>query len=313
MIRSLEVLLTKNRAARTAKSTLQWLCEHEQNFSISPAPTEAVPWHVKPLAELMFLLTALKRHGLATPAVERLSEGALADASVFDWHELAAYDPSAATGMTIVADFFQSFGRPVPFDQSYFSLMNGIDYFDGIDRLPYREMDLVYNLGRIVAPEYERTLSSWFRSTAFGRQQHVVRYSIDDLYSITHAVFYLTDLGLRDVELVLDRDTAERLRSELATLTAAMLRADNRDVLGELLLCWLFCGVENNPLNRTIFNHALQQMLASVTDAGAVAPTNEIFRQSVSGQASFNKLYHTTLVGAFLFALLSGTHSYAVN
>jgi hypothetical protein len=182
-----------------------------------------------------------------------------------------------------------------------------------MDRLPYREMDFVYNLGRILSPEYEQSLAEWFRSTAFGRRQHIVRYTIDDLYSITHAVFYLTDLGLRKLECVLDPETAARLRSELVTLTAAMVRADNTDVLGELMLCWLFCDVENNFFNKLVFDRALQVMLSAITEDGAVAPTAEIFRQARSARASFAKLYHTTLVGAFLFSLLSGSESYAVN
>lgn len=313
MIRSIEALISRTRVARASKKTLSWLSDHESNFQISPAPTEPVPWHVKPLAELMFLLTAFKRHGLASRAVDQMSAGVLSEARAFDWHELAAYDPSAATGMTIVADFFNCFNQPVPFDTRFFGFMNQIDYFGGIDRLPYRHMDLLYNLGRIVSPQYENTLARWFDSTSFGRQQHIVRHTIDDLYSITHAVFYLTDLGLRKAECIVDSSMAARIRSELVTLTAAMIRADNTDVLGELMLCWLFCDVGTKGVNGLVFDRALQVMLSSVTAQGAVAPTAEAFRQSLSGKASFAKLYHTTLVGAFLFNLLSGSESYALN
>lgn len=313
MIRSIEALYYKHRVSQAGKRAISWLSDHETDFRIFPVPAEAVPWHIKPIAELMFLLTALKRHGLQASAVERLAPRILAEASTFDWHELAAYDPSAATGMTIAADFFESFHQPIPFDKQFFKFMNEIEYFEGLDRLPYRQMDFVYNLGRILSPAYEQSLADSFRSTAFGRRQHVVRYTIDDLYSITHAVFYLTDLGLRKLECVLDPETAARLRSELVTFTAAMVRADNTDVLGELMLCWLFCEVESSPFNRLVFNRALQVMLSAITEHGAVAPTAEIFRQAQSGRPSFAKLYHTTLVGAFLFSLLSGSESYALN
>jgi hypothetical protein len=126
-------------------------------------------------------------------------------------------------------------------------------------------------------------------------------------------VFYLTDLGLRAVECMLDSPTARRLRDEIATLTAAMLRGDNTDVLGELLLCWLFCGIGSSGLNRVIFDLAVHQMMAAATKDGAVAPSARIFRQAMAGQATFKQLYHTTLVAAFLFNLLSETGTYAIH
>jgi hypothetical protein len=313
MIRTLQNFLDRQFVARMGKRTIGWLCEHENDFRIARVETAAVPWQVKPLAELMFLLTALKRHGVSNSSLARLSDGAAIEADRFDWHELAAYDPSAATGMALVADFFRTFGRTAPFETRYFSCLNDIDYFEGMDRLPYRDMDLAYNLGRIVSPEYEKDIPKWFASTAFGRGQHVVRYTIDDVYSLTHAIFYLADLGMRDPAELLDRATAARLRSELATLTGAMMRADNTDVLGELLLCWIFCRVEPITVNRMIFEHALRQMMASVTADGAVAPTASIFQQAKAGKATFKQLYHTTLVGAFLFTLHSETRSYAIN
>jgi hypothetical protein len=312
MNRYLQNLLDRRFVTRIGKRTIDWLCRHESDFRVARVTTDAVPWRVKPLAELMFLLTALKRHGLTSSSLKRLTDGAIEEGGKFDWHELAAYDPSAATGMALVADFFHCQERPTPFDDRFFGFLNQIEYFEGMDRLPYRDMDLAYNLGRIVSPEYEKDIPVWFRSTAFGRRQHIIRYSIDDIYSLTHAVFYLTDVGLRPVEALLDPETIARLRTELATLTAAMLRADNTDVLGELLMCWLFCGVERNGLNGVIFQHGLHQMMAAETDGG-IAPTVNILRQAKAGKATFDQLYHTTLVGAFLFNLLSENKNYALN
>jgi hypothetical protein len=313
MIQSFKRHLERKVVARYAERTIGWLCKHESSFRISPADREPIPWQVKPLAELMFLLTALKRHGVHSASLDRLSVAASTEASQFDWHELAAYDPSAATGMALVADFFQCLGWPVPFDQRFFSALNHTGYFDGMDRLPYRDMDFAYNLERTVAPGYGKNIPIWFRSTAFGRRQHVVRYTIDDIYSLTHAVFYLADLGMRDPRTLLDGETAARLRAELATLTAAMMRANNTDVLGELLLCWMFCRVEPTPVNRAIFTHALHLMMGAVTADGAVAPTAKIFACAGAGEGTFKQLYHTTLVGALLFTLLTETSLYATK
>ena len=283
MNQSLQAFVDRKLVARLSRRTVEWLCEHERDFVISRVAGDAVPWQVKPLAELMFLLTALQRHGLRSAALRRLSDTALAEAGKFDWHELAAYDPSAATGMALTADFFRSQQRPAPFDERFFTFLNRLGYFEGMDRLPFRDMDLAYNLSRVVSSEFEKDIPIWFRSTAFGRRQHIVRYTIDDVYSLTHAVFYLTDLGLQPPEKLLDTGTAARLRDELTTLTAAFLRADNTDVLGELLLCWLFCGVERAGLNRVIFRHGMRQMMAAVVE-GAVAPTAQTLSSGAGGQ-----------------------------
>ncbi len=298
---------------RPGKDALAWLYEHESDFQISRVNDKAIPWQVKPLSELLFLLAALERHGIHNSSLNGLRDLALAAGNRFDWQELAAYDPSAGTALALVADCYRTFERSAPFDGRFFEFLNQIGYFEGMDRLPYREMDLAYNLGRIVSPDYDRDIPHWFSATSFGRRQHIVRYTIDDIYSLTHAVFYLTDLGLRPPEKLLDSETATRLRAELVTLTAAMIRADNTDVLGELLLCWMFCNVERTWLHQAILNHALYQMSAAVTEEGAVAPSARIFRQAQQGHATFKQLYHTTLVGAFLFTLLGETTLYAIN
>jgi hypothetical protein len=313
MIRSLQNYFDMKRISGLGRRATAWLYEHEASFRISRTNRDAIPWQVKPLAELMLLLVVMERHGVRNKLLNCLGAIALAEGNGFDWHELAAYDPSAATGMALVADFYRTLKRSAPFDDRFFLFLNQIGYFEGMDRLPYRDMDLAYNLGRVVSAHYEKDLPRWFASTAFGRRQHIVRYTIDDIYSLTHAVFYLTDLGLRPVESLLDAETAGRLRAELSTLTAAILRADNTDVLGELLLCWMFCDVERNSLNQAILDHAIYQMTAAMTKDGAVAPSARIFRQAGEGRATFKQLYHTTLVGAFLFTLLTETDLYAIN
>ncbi len=299
--------------ANCGRRTLEWLCAHTPDFAITCSPTDSIPWQVKPLAELMFMLSTLTRHGVRSRSLDRLTAAAIAESSTFDWHELAAYDPSAATGMAMVADFFQTLDLPVPFDDRYFRLLHTIQYFEGMDRLPYRDMDLAYALARTVSADYEHSIPLWFSSTAFGRRQHTVRYSIDDVYSLTHAVFYLSDVGLRSTSTLLNPEMNARLCTELPTLTAAMLRADNADVLGELLLCWLFCRIEPTALNRLIFKAALDQMTAAVTDDGAVAQNLHTLREASAGRGTFQQLYHTTLVAAILFNLMAETDIYAIH
>jgi hypothetical protein len=258
----------------------------------------------------MFLLSTLNRHGIHDKTLDCLNAGAVAEASQFDWHELAAYDASAATPLALVANFFASNGHAAPLGHDFFCFLNHIHFFEGMDRLPYREMDLAHSLSLVAGSDCEESLGEWFASTAFGRNQQITRYTIDDVYSLTHAVFYLTDMGMRDLDCYVTRAMAARLRAALWMLPAMMLRADNVDVLGELLLCWIFCRVDQSPLNDLVFDQAIHRVLAFATPEGAVAPTINSYHRAKSGNASFAELYHTTLVAALLLTLLARKYTY---
>jgi len=80
MTRYIQNLVDRTLVGQLGKRAIEWLCQHEDGFRIARAANSAVPWQVKPLAELMFLLTALKRHGLSSSSLNRLSQGALAEA-----------------------------------------------------------------------------------------------------------------------------------------------------------------------------------------------------------------------------------------
>ena len=311
MIRSIHTLRARTRVRHLGNRAFEWLWAHERDFRISHHANRALVWEIKPLVELIFLLSTLKRHGIQNQILDRLAARAIDEASTFDWHELAAFDPSAATALALVADLFSSYGRPLPFDDRFFSMLNDIGYFEGMDRLPYREMDLAHSLGRMGFPDCEKSLPKWFSSTAFGREQQITRYTVDDVYSLTHAIFYLTDMGMRPLDRFLAPPEVARVKAVVSTLSAVMLRGDNVDVLGELILCWLFCRIESSRLNDLILKQALRRVLAFTTRNGAVAPTLKACQMSKSGEASFAQLYHTTLVGALLYSLLSQKYPYA--
>jgi hypothetical protein len=304
MLGTLKEFVTRRYVKKAAREALQWIDDQRQHFRISSDPSQEIPWRIKPLIELSFLLTTLKRSEVEERAVEPLIQFVLAEAATFDWHELASFDPSAATPLALIADIFALANQPPPFEMAYFDYLRQIDFFEGMDRVPYREMDLVYCYARIGIPDVDRTMKVWFAGTAFGRQQGLARYTIDDIYSLTHAIFYLTGVGQHSAAKHLEASTLDRLRRELVALTAVMMRADNVDVLGELLMCWYFCEIVPTAFEQTLFMAGLERMMASVTPEGAVASTRRLKKRSETGEATFSELYHTTLVAALLFSLV---------
>lgn len=291
---------------KAARATLAWLEARLPEFSIdrnaqqTNALQASMPWRIKPLGELILLLLVLRRYRQDQIAVRRLTQWAVSEARSFDWHALAAYDPSAAAPIAMVADFFIEMNEPLPFERTYFSTLMASGYFDGMDRLPYREMDLNYCLARMGYQSAMDKLAELFACTAFGRGQLLSRYSIDDMYSLTHALFYLTDFGFQPLHRVLDAGTIARLRRDLLGLIVIMIRTDNCDVLGELLIDWVFCGWTPTDIESKLFALAFEKMLSQVAPSGAVPPTTSVAEAPVE---QFADLYHTTLVAAMLFSI----------
>jgi hypothetical protein len=283
-----------------ADDGLDWLIRNFQGFAIRRSGDVQCPFDVKALAELAFLLTILARHQLLCRRARQLAARALAAVGDFDWHNMAALDPSAATVVATIGRFCHAFGAVQSFEPDYLRFLLDIGYFDAMDRVPHRQMDLNYSLAGIGIDSEKGGLRECYLRTCAGQGQSSVRYSIHDIYSLTHAIFYLSDVGCAPQLPDLSSAEADRLREQLVIHTVALMRIDNIDVLGELLLCWVMTRVPATPFNRRIFAVAMARVRGAVLDNGAIAPTREIQRMATP---DFQLLYHTTLVAVMLFRM----------
>lgn len=296
-------LLSSIRLKHLSTLTLKWLSEHAEEFRLQATGPQAALTQIKPLTELLLLLGVLAKHQIENEHVSRLSGHAIDEANEFDWHQHFSLDASGATILGTVAEFFHANHAEPPFELDFCRFLHTSGYLEGMDRVPYREMDRVHCLAWLISPEYVQELPQWFSGTAFGRRQHPTRYTIDDLYSLTHAAFYLSNFGTRDVAEVLDAETTARLRKELPELTALVMRTDNIDVLGEFLVCWIFCGVPDTKLNKLLFRQAFERVVAATLPSGETVAALRALPRAQQGQTTFNDSYHTTLVSAMLFSL----------
>ncbi len=253
--------------------------------------------------ELAFFLLIMIRQNIAFKKRGDLVSFVMTESGKFDWHELARFDPSSGSPLSMIADFFEVNGAPPPFELSFFDMLIDSGFFDGMDRLPYRELEFHYAIARLHKIDAMPELLEAFGRTAFGRLHALPRYSIDDTYSLTHALFYVTDIGLRPAARWIDPLESVRLRRTLIALVAMMVRADHGDVLGELLICWIMCGFVANPAEKLVLDAGMGRMLALMVPDGAVPPTMSTRSRLLEGRAGFAEVYHTTLVAAILFRL----------
>jgi hypothetical protein len=302
-----------------ADASSDWLAQNVASFQIDPIsgePRDAanLPWRVKPVSELMFTLLMLKHNNISFSAEKILTKAAIDEGLSMDWHELARLDPAAVAPSAIVAMFFDRCGMPYPLERDYIFSLISTGYYKAINRFPYREIELLYFFTKIsddagrcpssfAAKLNDAHLIGAFNKTGFGQKLPAYRYTIDDAYSLTHALFYLSDYGARPISELLDAANVERLRSDMLALVVIMTRLANYDVLGELLICLIMCGFTKLPFERMLFDAGLDMMIMQVTKSGAVPPSSVTKTRFLNGQAGFKDVYHTTLVTAVLFHL----------
>ncbi|MDV6316269.1 DUF6895 family protein [Idiomarina sp. HP20-50] len=285
---------------RGLRRCLVWLFTNMSKFSIEKDIKSDVPWQVKPVGELVFLLSALHKAGFSSKETERLSSFCIDETKTFDWHELSAYDPSIVTVIFSLHEFYNIKGCQIPWESDYIKMLRQISFFEAMDRVPYREMDHIHSLSLIDKDVDLTELIQWFDDTSFGQNQNIARYTIDDMYSLTHALFYITNMGTRPVTALLKEEVISRIHQVLISLAVSIARADNTDVLGEVLLCWIYTDVAKNERNAMIFDSLLRHILKFQTKRGAIAPNLRTFNRNQGHEENFFDLYHTTLVSTLL-------------
>lgn len=174
-----------------------------------------------------------------------------------------------------------------------------IPYVQGIERPPFRTMDLRYSLDRVHASHQLPSLMELYKATLLAHNPQLPALDSSDIYSITHTIFYLTDMGQ---SLPGDLDPAElsHIRWVNRTLLGMYVRSSDLDILGELIMCQY--QLQDPPTAATT---AAWQRLFHGQDSSGFVPSPTFSRKklrTLQGAAAetylFKNSYHTTLVAA---------------
>ncbi|MBL8228490.1 MAG: hypothetical protein JNL98_08435 [Bryobacterales bacterium] len=161
------------------------------------------------------------------------------------------------------------------------------------ERLPYRQLDLLHflELAGFKAPWSYREVC---KHTLLCSDPNVVTLSDSDAYAITHALFYMTDFGLRDGDFC-----ARFQRARAVELVEQMLRIyierENPDLVGELI-CSLYCL---QAPHTSLLTEAWNYLVGIQRDDGHIPGPQHIVPES---EGIWKSAYHTTIV--FVLAAL---------
>lgn len=210
-----------------------------------------------------------------------------------------ALHPSLARDYALPHQCLSALGYPDPKLESLLQKAIGSANAHGRERLPHRELeqrwiDLLTDNQMCAVP---------VDSTALGQGVDVLTGSRDDLYALTHAVLYATDLGSR--QGAMPRPTSTVCR-EAESVLAGTLDDDDFDLAGEVLMAW--------PMLRAPWSLTARfgvAVLFGIEDEVGVLPSLAIDGRSLSAQtgrarneSALAMSYHTAYVMGLLCASL---------
>jgi hypothetical protein len=161
-------------------------------------------------------------------------------------------------------------------------------HFRDQEVLPHRFLErefVLWKAGLSPEPDWE----ALYERTILARRGRLSFLDLGDMYSITHTLFYLLDMGRR--ALFVPPGEEARVVRVLDDLVVHSWRIGHWDLLYELLLCLSALG--RSPACADVW----ADVVAAWEPAGAVGPANLV---PAPEQPEFERLYHTTLVGLLL-------------
>jgi hypothetical protein len=196
-------------------------------------------------------------------------------------------------------------------DRSYHEILQRIldeGYALSVEEVPNRAIDFRHMLD---CADLKHNLPSYtclYQATLLAKAPPLLYLTDEDVYSITHTLFYLADFGFRRFTAIPD-EHLPTVRWLIGTLIGIYLRQRNWDLVAELLLNCR-CLHWFPPL---IYDCAWDALLAAQLKDGSVPgpefSEEEMYQLNELDQRSygFKKNYHTTIVSAWA-AFLSDQH-----
>ncbi|MDU5225032.1 MAG: hypothetical protein E6178_01350 [Streptococcus sp.] len=195
---------------------------------------------------------------------------------------------NALAGLATIEEYFVLNGK------QYFSeYLNKIITQDKLDlhmnRVPYRQLDNKYSLKRAGIKDNLPSFDELYSKTVLGKKLSPFYYSENSMYSLTHTIFYITEMGR---EWNLSNTEKSDIVSTIRFLIVDRILENDLDILGELILCVIFLNLDSE-LSK-LLKYAKEILLINQKDNGGFPAPKEWGYESK--YAEFRNIYHTTIV-----------------
>ena len=292
-------------AVRTAeKRALDWLERSLESFDpFSYVDGDKFEFSVKMLAELTFVCARLS--DCNDPSIRDVI-GNIQE-TIFErvfsrtgFQSFLLQNLSTLPGLSIYASLLEC-GYSDP--EFFRKLENSCSQSNVIcgEYAPALFIDLAHSAIRCGLPWAGPSLTSLFERSLLASRPNWLCLKDPDYYTITHVIFFLTDFGKQTDRM--PSDVRTHFAKELDSMMFLFAAREHWDLLGEILLCGVYLG-----LNETASFSAFLQLLLSVQEADGSFTCNVGTKSEKDDQANswsvFLDKYHTTLVVLLLTAAL---------
>lgn len=285
-----------------------WLADRREHLDPALATDDTVMFARKALVEVAVLVglrARLDPAPLEAP-YQRLLDVVAQVAARPSYRELVRRDRRALLLYAGVYAALRLCGREDPEFRHLLEQTVGGRFATSFERVPYRHLDLLHTLDLAgidcPAPGVEQVLPL----TLVANDPNVWELSTGDVYAITHAVFYLSDFGRRDVDWPPSTDAARVVDLLHGCLALARARAD-ADLVGEVLMCLTCLRAPLTPFesDARAWLRSWQEPDGKLEGPPGVVP--QALRDADPAWGSWATAYHTTIVGVFDALLLRVT------
>jgi hypothetical protein len=174
------------------------------------------------------------------------------------------------------------------------------------ERIPFGMMDLCYALNKANIRHPFPTLRSLYHKTLLSKEPSILSLNLNDVYDITHIIFYLSDFGFRKFTEISARQLS-KIHWIIASLTGLYLRDQDWDILAELLTCNYCLRSCQYPIYEVAWNNLLNAQRVDGSIPGLLR-SEELEMKSKSWNKNFTQNYHATIVTA-IACLLTIDHN----
>jgi hypothetical protein len=215
--------------------------------------------------------------------------------------EAARRQPSLAYAFVLPYVMLRATGHRAAEHERLLRRMRWWGYPAGSEAVPHRMLEREVFFWRAGCVREEPDWDRRYRDTTLGQRCSPVYLDLEQAYSVTHTLFYLTDFGGRRLAL-----PAGDLRYVRRLVTALLIhygRVGNWDVLGELLMVVPSVG----GCDATVYAWAADAFARARRADGAVPANREAAAalleasESTRDELTFRHCYHTTLVALLYY------------
>ena len=242
---------------------------------------------IKAFVELVFLVNFLEDSSKKNLSkIKRFIEFEINN---FDFESALIHDIDALAGIAVIEEYCINNGI-----SKYNALLNKvvdnkIDIM--LQKTPFRILDLSYSLSKAGIKSNLGSNYSLYKKTFLGKNKNLCYVSPMGAYSITHTIFYLTDMGRSLMEDSID---INKINSKLVNLMAYYLFINDMDITSELIMCKFFIKNVWNQKEINLLNEIIEKIKELQAKDGRVPPPK--YRREFNKEMEFFQCYHTTLV-----------------